>query len=419
MNNLINYKYIKKIIMITILIVFKSTIFAASFKAPETLVNVPYATKYNTGDLDFSLSTGLNSLKTYQFDLGINYALNENFKAGVKLINYNKAVLNCQATFLDIEKFGNLKITGGALNISSDASLSTWDNERSVNSNNLLHFIVGSSNFLFGRVHFGIGKRWKTSSPSIINGYLLGFNTRIKESVFMIDFDGSAANIGIQKMSKSQNIIIKGALSFPILEEQETDTTNLLSIQLTRRVNIFKRYSKSLKNLEDQYDNFKILEEDFENMKKDLEKDIDELKKSKELLAMEVEKLQSRDLGEINANSDDKISEEAEIVQGYSKDIQALMYYQAAEDLFKKEEYYKSNQQLELGLNLSPKEQKFYFVLGSIYYKLKNEKKAIKSWAEAYKIDPTSSDFNKMPESIKKKILKEIKRQKIKKKTKN
>ncbi len=124
-------------------------------------------------------------------------------------------------------------------------------------------------------------------------------------------------------------------------------------------------------------------------------------------------------LGEIDPETGSEISEEAEIVQGYSKDIQALVYYQAAEDFFKKEEYYKAIQQLELGINLSPKEQKFYFVLGSIYYKLKNEKKAIKSWAEAYKIDPTSSDFNKMPDLIKKKILKEIKRQKIKKNNKS
>tara|TARA_Y100000591_G_C21829631_1_gene698807 strand:+ start:686 stop:1945 length:1260 start_codon:yes stop_codon:yes gene_type:complete len=419
MNRLIKYQYIKKTIMILFLIGVKSTIFAASFKAPETLVNVPFATKYNTGDLEFSISTGLNSLKTYQFDLGINYALNENFKGGIKLINYNKAVLNCQATFLDIEKLGNLKVTGGVLNISSDPSLSTWDNERSVNSNNLLHFIVGSRNLLFGRVHFGIGKRWKSNNSAIINGYLLGFNMRIKETVFMMDFDGSAANIGMQKMSNTQNVIIKGALSFPIIEDDATDTTNLISIQLTRRVNIFKRYSKSLKDLEEQYGNFKNLEEDFENMKKDLEKDIDELRKSKELLAMEVEKLQSRDLGEIDPETGEEISEEAEIVQGYSKDIQALMYYQAAEDFFKKEEYYKAIQQLELGINLSPKEQKFYFVLGSIYYKLKNEKKAIKSWAEAYKIDSTSPDFNKMPASIKKKILKEIKRQQIKKNNKN
>tara|TARA_B100000427_G_scaffold139153_1_gene115709 strand:+ start:1149 stop:2390 length:1242 start_codon:yes stop_codon:yes gene_type:complete len=409
-------KYIGGLLLGVLL--FEISIVAAPFKAPQTLINVPSSEKYNTGDLDFSISTGLNSLKKYQFDLSINYAANENFKGGLTLINYKKAVLNCQVTFLDIEKFGNLKITGGVLNLSSDSTLSTWDDERSVNSNNLLHFIVGSSNFLFGRIHFGIGKRWKVGMPSIINGYLLGFNTNLKDLSLMMDFDGAAANIGLQKVNKSNNLIFKGALSFPILADNETDITNLISIQLSRRINVFKTYSESLKNLENQYKQFTILEKDFEDMKQDLKEDISELKKSKELLAREVEKLQSRKYGEINTDTGEEISEEEEIIEAYSNDIQALMYYQAAEDFFKKEKYYKAIQQLELAIDLTPKEQRFYFVLGSIYYKLKNERKAIQSWAKAYEIDPSSKDFNKMPNVIKKEIIKELNRKESIKKSK-
>ena len=133
--------------------------------------------------------------------------------------------------------------------------------------------------------------------------------------------------------------------------------------------------------------------------------------------AKEVEKLHSRELGDSNLGADYEVSEEEKFVQGYSNDIQSLMYYQEAEKLFKNEEYYKAIQQLELAIELSPKEQRFYFVLGSIYYKLKNKKKAFKSWAEAYKIDPTSNDYNKLPNVIKNEILKEIKRKEIRKKS--
>ena len=391
---------------------FEVSIVAAPFKSPESLINVPVGKKYNTGDLDFSIATGVNSIQSYQFDLSLNYAINEHFKGGITMINYQKAVLNVQSLLIKSERFGEFKLTGGMLNISSDPSLSSWDNETSVNANNLIHFIVGSRNLLFGRVHFGIAKRRHSGMASIINGFLFGYNKEIKKLLFIAEFDGVAVNCGIQRVNPYKTMAIKAAFSAPILSSGETDVTNLFSIQFTRRTNIFKRYSDSLKNLEEEYSNFQTLEEDFQNMKIALEDDIKDLKKSKDLLAREVEKLQSRELGDINLETGEEVSEEEKFIQGYSNDIQSLMYYQEAEAFFKNQEYYKAIQQLELAIELSPKEQRFYFVLGSMYYKLKNEKKAFKSWAEAYKIDPTSSDFNKLPSVIKNEILKEVKKEK-------
>ena len=372
---------------------------------------------YNTGDLDFSIATGVNSIQSYQFDLSLNYAINEYFKGGITMINYQKAVLNVQSLLINSDQFGEFKLTGGILNISSDPSLSSWDDEKSVNSNNLIHFIVGSRNLLFGRAHFGLAKRRHSGMASIINGMLFGYNKEIKKLLFMAEFDGSTVNFGIQRINPYKTMIVKMAFSAPVLSPGETDTTNLLSIQFTRRTNIFKRYSDSLKNLEEEYSNFQTLEEDFQNMKIELEQEINDLKKSKELLAKEVEKLHSRELEDSNLGAEYELSDEEKFVQGYSNDIQSLMYYQEAEKLFKNEEYYKAIQQLELAIELSPKEQRFYFVLGSIYYKLKNKKKAFKSWAEAYKIDPTSNDYNKLPNVIKNEILKEIKRKEIRKKS--
>tara|TARA_B100000427_G_scaffold95777_2_gene78917 strand:+ start:51 stop:1283 length:1233 start_codon:yes stop_codon:yes gene_type:complete len=396
---------------------FEVSIIATPFKSPESLINVPVGKMYNTGDLDFSIATGVNSIQSYQFDLSLNYAINEYFKGGITMINYQKAVLNVQSLLINSDQFGEFKLTGGILNISSDPSLSSWDDEKSVNSNNLIHFIVGSRNLLFGRAHFGLAKRRHSGMASIINGMLFGYNKEIKKLLFMAEFDGSTVNFGIQRINPYKTMIVKMAFSAPVLSPGETDTTNLLSIQFTRRTNIFKRYSDSLKNLEEEYSNFQTLEEDFQNMKIELEQEINDLKKSKELLAKEVEKLHSRELGDSNLGAEYEVSEEEAFVQGYSNDIQSLMYYQEAEKLFKNEEYYKAIQQLELAIELSPKEQRFYFVLGSIYYKLKNKKKAFKSWAEAYKIDPTSNDYNKLPNVIKNEILKEIKRKEIRKKS--
>ncbi len=396
---------------------FEVSIIATPFKSPESLINVPVGKMYNTGDLDFSIATGVNSIQSYQFDLSLNYAINEYFKGGITMINYQKAVLNVQSLLINSDQFGEFKLTGGILNISSDPSLSSWDDEKSVNSNNLIHFIVGSRNLLFGRAHFGLAKRRHSGMASIINGMLFGYNKEIKKLLFMAEFDGSAVNFGIQRINPYKTMIVKMAFSAPVLSPGETDTTNLLSIQFTRRTNIFKRYSDSLKNLEEEYSNFQTLEEDFQNMKIELEQEINDLKKSKELLAKEVEKLHSRELEDSNLGAEYELSDEEKFVQGYSNDIQSLMYYQEAEKLFKNEEYYKAIQQLELAIELSPKEQRFYFVLGSIYYKLKNKKKAFKSWAEAYKIDPTSNDYNKLPNVIKNEILKEIKRKEIRKKS--
>ena len=396
---------------------FEVSIIATPFKSPESLINVPIGKMYNTGDLDFSIATGVNSIQSYQFDLSLNYAINEYFKGGITMINYQKAVLNVQSLLINSDQFGEFKLTGGILNISSDPSLSSWDDEKSVNSNNLIHFIVGSRNLLFGRAHFGLAKRRHSGMASIINGMLFGYNKEIKKLLFMAEFDGSAVNFGIQRINPYKTMIVKMAFSAPVLSPGETDTTNLLSIQFTRRTNIFKRYSDSLKNLEEEYSNFQTLEEDFQNMKIELEQEINDLKKSKELLAKEVEKLHSRELEDSNLGAEYELSDEEKFVQGYSNDIQSLMYYQEAEKLFKNEEYYKAIQQLELAIELSPKEQRFYFVLGSIYYKLKNKKKAFKSWAEAYKIDPTSNDYNKLPNVIKNEILKEIKRKEIRKKS--
>lgn len=396
---------------------FEVSIIATPFKSPESLINVPVGKMYNTGDLDFSIATGVNSIQSYQFDLSLNYAINEYFKGGITMINYQKAVLNVQSLLINSDQFGEFKLTGGILNISSDPSLSSWDDEKSVNSNNLIHFIVGSRNLLFGRAHFGLAKRRHSGMASIINGMLFGYNKEIKKLLFMAEFDGSTVNFGIQRINPYKTMIVKMAFSAPVLSPGETDTTNLLSIQFTRRTNIFKRYSDSLKNLEEEYSNFQTLEEDFQNMKIELEQEINDLKKSKELLAKEVEKLHSRELEDSNLGAEYELSDEEKFVQGYSNDIQSLMYYQEAEKLFKNEEYYKAIQQLELAIELSPKEQRFYFVLGSIYYKLKNKKKAFKSWAEAYKIDPTSNDYNKLPNVIKNEILKEIKRKEIRKKS--
>ena len=67
----------------------------------------------------------------------------------------------------------------------------------------------------------------------------------------MAEFDGSTVNFGIQRINPYKTMIVKMAFSAPVLSPGETDTTNLLSIQFTRRTNIFKRYSDSLKNLEE------------------------------------------------------------------------------------------------------------------------------------------------------------------------
>ena len=209
---------------------------------------------------------------------------------------------------------------------------------------------------------------------------------------------------------------MKLAFAAPITTADNDDTQNLISVQIIRRTNVFKRYSDSLNTLEEEYANFKVLEEDFQTMKLELEDEINDLKVNKELLAKEVEKLQSRRLGEFEELESVELSDDEAFVQGYSKDIQALMYYQQAEEFFKKQDFYKSIQQLEQAIELSPKEPQFYFILGSIYYKLKNEKKAYKSWAKAYELDPTSRKFSKLPPVVKAEIIKEVKRREIKKK---
>lgn len=402
--------------LVSVSLILGTSILGASFNSPETLINVPMAKSYDTGDLDFSVATGINSIKKYQFDLSLNYSLNEYFKGGITMVNYEKAVINLQALLINSEKFGGLKITGGILNISSESQLSTWDNESSVNSNNLYHFLVGSRNLFSGRIHLGIAKRRQSGMPSLYNGVLLGFNKELKKFNLIFEFDGTAANFGIERVSPYKDTFMKLAFSAPITTADNDDTQNLISVQIIRRTNVFKRYSDSLNTLEEEYANFKVLEEDFQTMKLELEDEINDLKVNKELLAKEVEKLQSRRLGEFEDLETRELTEDEAFVQGYTKDIQALMYYQQAEEFFKKQDFYKSIQQLELAIDLSPKEPQFYFILGSIYYKLKNEKKAYKSWAKAYELDPTSRKFSKLPPVVKAEILKEVKRRELKKK---
>jgi len=332
------------------------------------------------------------------------------------MINYKKAVINLQALLINSEKFGKLKITGGILNISSESQLSTWDNESSVNSNNLYHFLVGSRNLFSGRIHLGIAKRRQAGMPSLYNGILLGFNKELKKFNLIFEFDGTATNVGIERVSPYKDTILKLAFSAPVAKTENGDTQNLISLQIIRRTNVFKRYSDSLNTLEEEYEKFKVLEEEFQTMKLELEDEISDLKVNKELLAKEVEKLQSRRLGEFEDLESNELTDDEAFVQGYSKDVQSLMYYQQAEEFFKKQEFYKSIQQLEQAIKLSPKEPQFYFILGSIYYKLKNEKKAYKSWAKAYELDPTSRKFTKLPPVVKAEVLKEVKRRELKKK---
>jgi len=320
--------------LVSVSLILGTSILGASFNSPETLINVPMAKSYDTGDLDFSVATGINSIKKYQFDLSLNYSLNEYFKGGITMVNYEKAVINLQALLINSEKFGGLKITGGILNISSESQLSTWDNESSVNSNNLYHFLVGSRNLFSGRIHLGIAKRRQSGMPSLYNGVLLGFNKELKKFNLIFEFDGTAANFGIERVSPYKDTFMKLAFSAPITTADNDDTQNLISVQIIRRTNVFKRYSDSLNTLEEEYANFKVLEEDFQTMKLELEDEINDLKVNKELLAKEVEKLQSRRLGEFEDLETRELTEDEAFVQGYTKDIQALMYYQQAEEFF-------------------------------------------------------------------------------------
>jgi hypothetical protein len=78
----------KKIIFILLLITISNYSFGAAFNATDSLINIPIAKKYRTGEFSFGMSSAYsgsssyrsNIKNAYEFDYKINMSLNRDLQ---------------------------------------------------------------------------------------------------------------------------------------------------------------------------------------------------------------------------------------------------------------------------------------------------------------------------------------------------
>jgi len=243
-----------------IILMMSNPIFSAAFSTPSSLINIPIASVYRPGEIEFGLSSGIYSYGKYENDFKLNYNISEKFVAGFTWANSENVVGNLHSTFFDfVKNHLQFRLGGGLLYITSNQYISSWDDYSSNKVNTVANYLVSTLSYKNKvRFHLGRGKkRFETKNKTEgilgslqeLGGVFFGFDFPILGGVLMGEFDGSDLNFGY-KAQVSEKIELNLALTEmfmikPINPETQAPV-RYFTFSFSWRENIFKSYENKL-----------------------------------------------------------------------------------------------------------------------------------------------------------------------------
>ena len=411
-------------------------LFSAAFSIPSSLINIPIASNYEPGEIEFGLSSGIYSYGKYENDFKLNYNISEKFIAGFTWANSENVVGNLHSTFFDFQKkVFRFRLGGGLLYITSNQYISSWDEYSSSKANTMANYLVSSVSYKEKiRVHIGRGKkRFETKNKAQgilgalqeLGGVFFGFDLPVFGGILMGEFDGSDVNVGY-KVRVSEKIDLNLAFTEMFLVSKMNPETQApvryFTFSFSWRENIFKSYEKKLNEAGREIKSLYGMVRLFEEQKKQWA--------AEQLAAQEKERLKEQSMdksiamlyaqameAELKDNSEDALlflkqayqldPENLQVQMRLSKYLkseknsidaelnQAMQSSNTQEDVvflfeaaFKKEalgDYDAAIALIKKAIVLNPSSSALYFRLGNLYKLNHQDDMAAKNWEEAFK----------------------------------
>lgn len=384
-----------------------SLIFSAAFSLPSSLINIPVADTFRSGDLDFGISVGYNSTEAYEYDYKLYYAPSDKLKIGVTLLNYHQLVGSFHVTFFQIPKLWNLRLGGGLLYITSDKTLSTWEEYNANKANNFSNYLVGSMDTPWGKYHLGFGKkRFESSNTSdTLGGIFFGTEYPLTYGKVMAEYDGTDFNAGFQ-------LPIGGDAEVAIAGTQLTRTTDADE-------NTPKEYGSVGVTL---HHNFSAQNKNFEIAKDTTSPQTDQLKKTNAALQKQIKELTLAyaDLQEKSAQNTPIVSQSPAatpvvVIPSVSQEqqLEALGYFNTAQEEMAKDNFSAAIKSLTKAIDTDPTVSDFYLQRGYLLYrkgKLNKKdpdwelvqqfllKKAQENWDKVKELNPRDPALSRLPQ---------------------
>jgi hypothetical protein len=264
------------------------------------LINIPIASFYEPGEIEFGLATGVYSYSKYENDFKLNYSVSEKLIFGFTWMNSENVVGNVHATFFEIGRNPKVLLGGGLLYLTSSKYVSSWDEYSSNKTNTMSNYLVSTFQFKNKlNIYVGRGKkRFETLEKSegilgslqSLGGIFFGFDFPILGGKLMGEFDGSDINLGMKYTISNKTEInlaltemfIKG----PINPESQAPV-RYFTFSVCFKENIFESYRKKFKDTNIEIERLNKIAKILENQKK-----ISDTKKENE----ETENLKEKDI---------------------------------------------------------------------------------------------------------------------------
>jgi len=406
-------------------------LFSAAFSIPSSLINIPIASNYEPGEIEFGISSGIYSYGKYENDFKLNYNISEKFIAGFTWANSENVVGNLHSTFFDFGK-NNLRfrLGGGLLYITSNKYISSWDEYSSSKANTMANYLVSTVSYKEKiRLHVGRGKKRfesKNKAEGILGslqelgGVFFGFDLPVFGGILMGEFDGSDVNFGY-KVRISEKIELNLAFTEMFIASKINPETQApvryFTFSFSWRENIFKSYEKKLseagREIKSLYSMVRLFEEQkkqwsVKEKERSVEQSVDkavamlydqaiesELKGNsddalvflKKAAQLDPENLQIQMMLSryIKSENNDISSELTQKVQSSNKDGDVVRLFEAA---FKKEalgDYDAAIALIKQAVTLNPSSSALYLKLGDLYQLNHQDEMATKAWEEAFK----------------------------------
>jgi len=401
-------------------------IFSAAFSTPSSLINIPIASVYRPGEIEFGMSSGIYSYGKYENDFKLNYNISEKFIAGFTWANSENVVGNLHSTFFNFEKNAlQFRLGGGLLYITSNQYISSWDEYSSNKVNTMANYLVSTLSYKNKvRFHLGRGKkRFETKNKTEgilgslqeLGGVFFGFDFPILGGVLMGEFDGSDLNFGY-KAQISEKIELNLALTEMFMMKSINPETQApvryFTFSFSWRENIFKSYENKLNEAGREIKSLYGMVKLFEDQKKEWglkEKE----RRHNESIDKEVATLYSQAIeSELKGSPDSAViflkkaahldpenpqiqwmltaltkkevlSEWTPQTQVIAKEGDVVTLFESA---FKKEalgDYEAAIALIKQAISLNPSSATLYLKLGDLYKLTHQDDLAIKTWEEA------------------------------------
>lgn len=400
MKNLITKRSVPLLVCLSFLLLSKQT-FPAAFSLPTSLINIPIAQQFKPGDLEFGTSVGYNSTQAYEFDYKLFYCPSDKIKLGVTLLNYHQVVSSLHVNFFQIPRLWNLRVGAGLLYITSDKTLSTWEEYNTSKANNFSNYLVGSMDTPWGIYHLGFGKKRfeSTSSSDSLGGLFFGTEYALNSGKAMAEYDGTDINIGFQ---------------FPI---GDTTQINVAGTQLTRDSNSDEGTPKEYASVGLSFIQNMNPPAPQSQIKEAPDNKLIQLQKNNAALQKQLNDLQAayRTLKETTDLKEK--AEEAKIVVAPpipappveipekkvispEKQTEALQLFSIAQDNISVENFVKAIEKLSQAIETDPSVSDYYLQRGYLFYRkgILNKKDADWALVQQYLLKKAKADWDKARE---------------------